>query len=84
MNNDEDAVIIVQGDHGLHTVEDKYMLKIFSKDMKDVQEIRNSVISAFYIPEKYKNGDEVYLNNPLNISRYIVNNYVGENYEYLD
>ena len=46
-------------------------------------EIRNSVISAIYIPDKYKNGDEEYLDNPFNISRYIVNNYVGNNYEYL-
>lgn len=82
--NDENAVIIVQSDHGLHSVDDEFMLDIFSKDMKDVQEIRNSVISAFYIPDKYKNGDEKYLDNPLNVSRYIVNNYVGENYKYLD
>lgn len=82
-NNDEDAVIIVQGDHGIHTVDDEDMLKYFSTDMEGVQEIRNSVISAIYIPDKYKNGDEEYLDNPFNISRYIVNNYVGNNYEYL-
>lgn len=82
-NNDEDAVIIVQADHGLHTIDDNIMLEYFDTDIKGVQDIRNSVISAFYIPDKYKNGDEDYLNNPLNISRYIVNNYVGKNYEYI-
>ena len=42
-------------------------------------------MSAIYIPDKFKNGDEEYLNNPLNISRYLVNNYVGNNnYDYLD
>ena len=83
-NNDDDAIIIVQGDHGIHTIKDEYMLEIFSSNMKDVQEIRNSVISAYYIPDKYKNGDEVYLNNPLNISRYIVNSYIGNNYDYIE
>jgi len=82
-NNDEDAVIIVQGDHGLHTVEDDVMFNMFSTDIKGAQEMRNSVIGAYYIPDKFKNGDEVYLSNPLNISRYIVNNYIGENYEYI-
>lgn len=82
-NNDEDAVIIVQADHGIHMLEDKQILNYFNTDMEGVQEIRNSVISAMYIPEKYRNGDEGYLDNPLNISRYIVNNFIGKNYEYI-
>ena len=41
------------------------------------------MINAYYIPEQYKNGEEEYLNNPLNISRYIINNYVGDNYSYV-
>lgn len=83
-DNDEDAVIIVQGDHGLHTRTDAEMMEYFDVDIKGVQEIRNSVISAMYIPDKYKNDDDKYLSNPLNISRYLVNNFVGSgNYEYL-
>lgn len=82
--NDEDAVIIVQGDHGIHTRSDDEMIDYFNTDIEGVQEIRNSVISAVYVPDKYKNGDEEYLDNPLNISRYIVNNYVGDNYQYLN
>ena len=82
-NNDEDAVIIVQGDHGLHTIEDEMMLKLFATDMEGVQEIRNSVISAYYIPDKYRTGDEINLSDPLNVSRYLINNYIGKNYEYI-
>ena len=41
-------------------------------------------MNAVYIPEKYQNGDEKYLSNPLNISRYLVNNFVGDNYTYLE
>ena len=82
-NYDEDAVIIVQGDHGLHTIEDEMMLKLFATDMEGVQEIRNSVISAYYIPDKYRTGDEINLSDPLNVSRYLINNYIGKNYEYI-
>ena len=82
-NNDENAIIIIQGDHGLHTIKDEIMQEFFEVNMKEVQDIRNSVISAYYIPNKYKNGEEIYLNNPLNISRYIINNFVGNNYEYI-
>ena len=81
--NDENAVIFVQGDHGLHTLDDKLMKNYFGISQEEVQKIRNSVISAYYIPEKYQTGDEKYLDNPLNISRYIVNHYIGENYSYI-
>lgn len=83
-NNDSDSVVILEGDHGIHMLDDKYIMGMFSVDELGLQEIRNSVISAIYIPDKYRNGDEEYLDNPLNISRYIVNSYVGDNYEYLD
>ncbi len=83
-DNDEDGIIILQGDHGLHSLRSDWMMDYFDIDMEGVEEIRNSVISAIYIPDKYKNDDDIYLNNPLNISRYIVNNYVGENYEYIE
>ena len=83
-DNDEDAVIIVQSDHGIHLLEDEEIMAQLSITKEEVQDIRNSVISAFYIPQEYRNGDEDYLDNPLNISRYLVNNYVGENYEYMN
>ena len=82
-DNDNDPVIIVESDHGIHNkgiVEMKYY---FKANNKEVEEMRHSTFSSYYIPKKYQNGDEKYLENPLNISRYIVNNYVGNNYEYI-
>ena len=81
--NDEDAVIFIQGDHGIHMLGDEQLRIFFGISQEELQEVRNSVISAYYIPKKYQNGDEKYLDNPLNISRYIVNHYVGENYQYI-
>ena len=81
---DSDAIIVVQGDHGIHTIKNNIIMDSFDTDIYGVQEIRNSVINAVYVPEKYRNGDEKYLGNPLNISRYIVNNFVGNNYKYID
>lgn len=82
-SNDSDAIIILQADHGLHTVDNETMIEYFEVDIEEIQKIRNSVMSAIYIPKKYLNGDEDYLDNPLNISRYLVNNFVGNNYEYI-
>lgn len=82
-DNDDNAIIILQSDHGIHSMECddlKGNLKIKSRECKNV---RNSMFSALYIPDEYKNGDEEYLNNPLNISRYLINNYVGKNYKYI-
>ena len=82
--NDPNSVIVVLGDHGLHTLYDDEMKEYFKTDMNNIQNIRNSVINAVYVPDKYRNGDEKYLGNPLNISRYLVNNYVGYNYKYIE
>lgn len=82
-NNDEDSIIIVQADHGIHTISGEDLNKKIKLNQEEIQEIRNSVMNAIYIPEKYQNGDEQYLKNPLNISRYLVNNYIGKNYEYI-
>ena len=81
---DSDAIIVVQGDHGIHTIKNNIIMDTLDADIYGVQEIRNSVINAVYVPEKYRNGDEKYLGNPLNISRYIVNNFVGDNHKYIN
>lgn len=81
---DKNAVIIVQSDHGINTFKDEFIMKELNINEKELLEIRNSVMSAVYIPKKYRNGEEKVLSNPLNISRYLVNNFVGENYKYID
>ncbi len=59
-------------------------MNFFKISNEEVKKIRNSVINAIYVPEKYKTDDIEYVKNPLNISRYLVNNFVGKNYEYID
>lgn len=82
---DPDAVIILQADHGLHGNFEKEFKEAFGDDAV-ASELWNQVFSAIRVPEKYQNGDEIYAyTNPLNISRYLVNNFVGEgNYAYLE
>ena len=83
-DTDENSIIIFQGDHGIHVVETEDLKRYFNVDEKEVLNMRNSTISLISIPEEFKNGDELYLNNPLNISRYLINNFVGDNYSYID
>lgn len=79
---DPSAVIIIEGDHGLHEMTQDQITEAFGADA--ALDIWNSVISAIRVPGEYQNGDEKFaLSNPLNISRYIVNNFVGENYAYI-
>lgn len=83
--NDPNGIIIIQGDHGCHTLSSEEIEDYFEVSTEeDVRNIWNSVISAIYIPENYITEDMMYLDNPLNISRYLVNNYVGQNYLYLE
>lgn len=86
-NYDPDGIIIIQGDHGFcgwsAAAENDKFVAAFGDDV-DIGELQNHVISAIYIPEQYRTPDypEI-LKNPRNIVRYLINNYVGQNYEYL-
>lgn len=80
---DPDAVIVIQADHGLHGNTEEDFIRAFG-EKADAVEIWNSTISAVRIPEQYRNGEEKYMmDTPLNIVRYLVNNFVGRNYEYI-
>lgn len=81
---DESSIIILQSDHGFHTVDPLNMARAYGKDISGSEKLGDSTISAIYIPEKYRNGEEKYLAEPLNISRYLINNYIGVNYDYLE
>ena len=83
---DENAIIIIQGDHGQHTAKNddvNELIETFGEDV-DPSEFWNHVLSAVRIPEQYQteNYPEA-IQNPRNIVRYLVNSYVGENYEYI-
>lgn len=80
---DPDAVIVVQADHGLHMNTEEDFKAAFGEDA-DAIELWNGTMSAIRVPEKYRTGEEHYaMENPLNLSRYLVNSFVGQNYEYL-
>ena len=69
----------------IHSYENDTLMHVFNISNDEAQNIKNSVMNAVYIPEKYKNGDEKYLQNPLNISRYLVNNFMCDNsYNYIE
>ena len=83
LSRDPDAVIVLQADHGLHGQSEAQITAAFGKDA--VLPIWNQVMSALRVPEKYKDGEESFaLSNPLNMSRYLVNTFVGENYAYVE
>ena len=88
LDKDPNAVIVIQGDHGLHcyagesNAEEKYSEGL-GQDV-ELEEILNHVLSAVRIPEQYQTEDyPEAIQNPRNIVRYLVNSYVGENYEYI-
>jgi hypothetical protein len=82
INIDPDAIIILQSDHGLHAEETRQLLIFkYGKTDEEVRLIQNQTISAVRIPRKYGGLDEPV--EPPNISRLLVNRYVGENYRML-
>ncbi len=84
LEEDPDAVIILQGDHGLHDNTAEDFKKAFGDDFSTV-DLWNSVLSCYRIPAEYETGEEEnILADPRNISRYLINNYVGRNYDYYD
>jgi hypothetical protein len=76
------AVIILQSDHGFHINETQQYLLDKGYPLAQVLELVHSVFSAVLIPPEYGRLDEPIA--PLNISRVLVNRFVGENYALLE
>jgi hypothetical protein len=77
---DEDAIIIIQADHGVHLSNEWLTDNGYS--LKEIADINYGTFSAIRIPEKYGGLDKPL--NPMNITRELVNRFVGKgNYELL-
>ncbi|MCL2019405.1 MAG: hypothetical protein FWG70_06540 [Oscillospiraceae bacterium] len=88
LEDDPDAVIVLQADHGLHGLLQFYtteeLMEIFSCTEEETKALWNSVMSAVRIPVEQMTPEVVeILQDPRNISRWLVNTYVGENYDYI-
>ena len=81
LERDPNAVIVLQADHGIHVPKSQRYLLRQGYSEAQVLELNYSVFSAVRLPEKYGKLDEPI--EPLNISRMLVNRFVGENYELL-
>jgi len=75
------AVIILQADHGLHLQQTQEHLLSQGYSLDQVVELIHSVFSAVRIPPEYGGLDAPIA--PLNISRELVNRFVGKNYTLL-
>jgi len=88
LENDPDAVIILQSDHGIHCYGynnfpfDFEAMSARGYNLEDQLNLNLSVISAVRIPPKYGKLSQPL--DPLDIARYLVNHFVGKgNYDYL-
>lgn len=88
IENDPEAVIILQSDHGIHGIgngadyfDSKFMFER-GYSLEDQLNLNLSVMSAVRIPPQYGKLSQPL--DPLDIARYLVNNFVGKgNYDYL-
>jgi hypothetical protein len=88
--HDPDAVIILQADHGLHSLfsadgpSREEMMNRFSCTEDELLALWFSVMSAVRLPPEHMTPEtEQVLSDPRNISRYLINNFVGQNYDYI-
>ncbi len=82
LESNQDAVIIIQADHGVHGLNSRAELEKQGYSNEEILAMNFSTISAVRIPEKYGSLTEPL--DPLDITRYLVNHFVGKgNYEYL-
>ncbi|MDR0221117.1 MAG: hypothetical protein LBI54_06925 [Lachnospiraceae bacterium] len=84
---DPGAVIVIQGDHGIHGIGrgrgyNSEFMSARGYSVEDQLNMNLQVMSAVRIPPQYGGLAEPL--DPLDITRYLVNHFVGEgNYEYL-
>ena len=80
--NDPEAVIVVQSDHGLHSSDTERQIFSSGGTVEEVLLIYNQTMSAVRIPDVWGGLDAPL--DPRNITRVLVNRYVGQNYELLE
>jgi hypothetical protein len=88
LENDPNAVIILQADHGLHglpvdlTMDE--ITRIFNCTEEEAVALWNQVMCAIRLPNELTTEETIkILSDPRNISRFLINNFVGENYDYI-
>ena len=79
LDNDPYAVIILQADHGFHVGHTQGYLRTSGMSDKYLFKLIHSTMSAVGIPERYGVLDAPIA--PINITRELVNRFVGHNYE---
>jgi len=82
LERNPDAIIVIQADHGMHILCTQQALLEAGLAREEVLRLYNSTISAIRIPEQYGGLDAPL--DPLNITRELVNRFVGENYQLLN
>ncbi len=84
LQKDPNAVIVLQADHGLHVATAEEFEAVMGRPIREV-DLWNNVLCALRVPAKLRTGEESKaLDNPLNMTRYLVNSFVGRRYKYLD
>ena len=83
LNNDAESVIVLQSDHGLHGLSEQHIMERLNIPKEQARDLWNSTMSAIRVPQTYADGTEAHTANPLNISRWLVNKFVGDNYPYI-
>ena len=81
LSENPNAVIVLQADHGFHDNRTVQHLLDVGYPMETILELMGSIFSAVRIPPEY-GGLEAPI-APLNITRELVNRFVGENYTLL-
>jgi len=81
LEENPDAIFVVQADHGFHMPETQRAMVRADYSPELIDELMHSIFSAVRIPQSY-GGLEAPL-RPVNITRELVNRFVGENYTLL-
>ncbi|MCL2015012.1 MAG: hypothetical protein FWG68_02055 [Defluviitaleaceae bacterium] len=81
LERNPNAIIVVQSDHGFHIWETQLILESMGFSDEERFEMIHATLSAVRIPPQYGGLDEPL--NPKNITRELVNRFVGVNYELL-
>jgi hypothetical protein len=81
LEQNPNAVIVIQADHGFHLYDTQMELLANGLTEQEVANLQSSVMSAVRIPEQYGGLEDVL--DPRNITRELVNRFVGQNYQLL-
>jgi hypothetical protein len=83
IENAPQAVIVIVSDHGFNLYGTSTLMREINMDMMEAYIVMSEIFIALRLGDEADAENNPIFKDPRNITRYLVNTYIGQNYDYI-